>query len=59
MLRTIPDPELPDDPDEKLYFTLIDLDISNTSEYARLTKMECEGCIDEQGLQEFVKDSDF
>ena len=54
--RTIADPELPDDPDERLYFVLLDLDVSNSSEYQRLTKMECEGCIDESGLQEFVKD---
>lgn len=54
-LRTIPDPEMPDDPDEKLYFTLVGLDITNVSEYSKLTRMEMEGCIDEAGLQEFVK----
>ena len=49
---------MPDDPDELLFFTLVNLDIKNTSEYSRLTRMEMEGCIDEAGLQEFVKAQD-
>lgn len=53
--RWIRDPELPDDDDEKLFFAMINLDMSNVTEFQRLTKMEMEGCIDEAGLQEFQK----
>jgi len=58
-LRLIQDPELPDDEEEKLYFTMINLDLSNVSELKRLTKLEMEGCIDEEGLKEFTKASCF
>ncbi|CAK9052372.1 Uncharacterized protein SCF082_LOCUS28656 [Durusdinium trenchii] len=51
----IQDPELPDDKDERLYFTLINLDMANISEMQKLTRMEIEGCIDQAGLDEFVK----
>lgn len=34
---------------------MINLDMSNVTEFQRLTKMEMEGCIDEAGLQEFQK----
>ncbi|CAJ1441781.1 unnamed protein product [Effrenium voratum] len=52
---TIQDPELPDDKDERLFFTMINLDISNISELRRLTQLEMEGCIDKDGLAEFTK----
>lgn len=59
-LRWINDPELPEDDDEKLYFTMINLDMSNITEVQRLTKLEMQGCIDQAGLDEFVKaDSGF
>ncbi|CAK9079159.1 unnamed protein product, partial [Durusdinium trenchii] len=51
----IQDPELPDDKDERLFFTLISLDVANISEFSRLTRLEMEGQIDEEGLREFVK----
>ena len=53
--RWIQDPELPDDEEEKLYFTMINMDMSNLTEVRRLTKLEMEGCIDQAGLDEFVK----
>ena len=53
--RWIQDPELPDDEEEKLFFTMINLDMSNITEVRRLTKLEMEGCIDQAGLDEFVK----
>ena len=53
--RLIQDPELPDDPDEKLYFTMINLDMANITEVKRMTKLEMEGCIDQAGLDVFVK----
>ena len=55
--RWIQDPELPDDEEEKLFFTMINLDMSNVTEVRRLTKLEMEGCIDQAGLDEFVKAS--
>ena len=54
-VRHIPDPELPDDPDEKLFYTIINLDMSNFTEVKRVTKLEMEGKIDQDGLKEFVK----
>ena len=53
--RHVPDPELPDDAEERLYWTLVSLDCENIHEISRLTKLEMEGCIDEAGLNEFVK----
>ena len=53
--RWIQDPELPDDEEEKLFFTMINLDMSNITEVRRLTKLEMEGCINQAGLDEFVK----
>ena len=53
--RWIQDPELPDDEEERLYFTMINMDMSNLTEVRRLTKLEMEGCIDQAGLDEFVK----
>lgn len=52
---TCADPELPDDKDELLYFTLVCLDVANINEVSRLTRMELEGCIDQAGLEEFTK----
>ena len=34
---------------------MINLDMSNVSELKRITKLEMEGCIDEEGLKEFTK----
>lgn len=53
--RYIADPELPDDSDEKLFFTIINMDFSNISELRRLTCLEMKGQIDEAGLKEFTK----
>lgn len=53
-LRFITDPELPDD-DEKLFFTIINLDMASLSEVRRLTSLELEGRIDQAGLDAFVK----
>lgn len=49
------DPEVPDDPEEKLFWTMINLDMSNISEVQRVTKLEMQGCIDQAGLDEFAK----
>ena len=56
--RTITDPELPDD-DEKLYFTIINLDMASLSEVRRLTSLEMEGRIDQAGIDAFVKAAAF
>lgn len=53
--RFIQDPELPDDSDERLWFTIVNLDLSNISELRRITKLEMEGTIDKAGLEEFTK----
>lgn len=44
-----------DDADEKLYYTIINLDMSNFTEMKRMTGLEMEGKIDQEGLSEFVK----
>lgn len=54
-LRFIQDPEVPDDPEEKLYFVIINLDVSNMTELRKITQLEIEGAIDKDGLKEFVK----
>ena len=54
-LRFIQDPEFPDDREEKLYFVIINLDVSNMTELRRITQLEIEGQIDKEGLKEFVK----
>lgn len=46
---------MPDDPEEKLYFVIISLDVSNISELRKITQLEIEGKIDKDGLKEFVK----
>lgn len=53
--RFIQDPEVPDDPDEKLFFVIINLDVSSITELRRITQLEIEGNIDAAGLKEFVK----
>ena len=50
-----PTRKLPDDPDEKLFYTIINLDMSNITEVKRVTTLEMEGRIDADGLREFVK----
>ena len=53
MPRTCQDPELPDDPEEKLYFVLVDLDYINSSEFRRATQLELKGKISEDQLAAF------
>ena len=52
--RTIPDPELPDS-DEVLFFCLVNLDFTDSSEVKRVTSLEISGGIDQDGLKEFIK----
>ena len=53
--RTIPDPELPPDSGELLFFVLVELDFANISEIKRVCELEMQGGIDKTGLKEFVK----
>lgn len=53
--RTVADPELPDDKEERLFFTMINCDVSSITELKRITQLEMEGCIDKEGLKEFTK----
>ena len=34
---------------------MIAVDVSNVNELRRITRLEMEGCIDEEGLKEFTK----
>ena len=54
-IRTIPDPELPADSGEVLYFVMLEMDFANIQEVARVTQLEMKGGIDKDGLKEFVK----
>ncbi|CAJ1405006.1 unnamed protein product [Effrenium voratum] len=54
-MRTVADPELPDDKEERLFFTMINCDVSSITELKRITQLEMEGCIDKEGLKEFTK----
>ena len=47
------DPELPDDPDEKLYFCLVDLEHINSCEFRRISQLEVKGEITEEQLKAF------
>ncbi|CAE7725595.1 GIP [Symbiodinium sp. CCMP2592] len=46
---TIPDPELPPDSGEVLYFVMIEMDFSNIQELTRVAKLELSGAIDKGG----------
>lgn len=48
------DPELPGE-NEKLYFVLIDLDITDTKELRRVVQLEMSGSLDQDGLKAFVE----
>lgn len=54
-LRTVSDPEFPNDPEELLYFVLVELDIENIAELKRVTKLEMEGGLDADCLKAFVE----
>ena len=42
-LRTIPDPEFPGEPDEKLYFVMVELNMDDIKELKRVTMLEMHG----------------
>ncbi|CAK9016951.1 Uncharacterized protein SCF082_LOCUS13410 [Durusdinium trenchii] len=52
---TVSDPEFPNDPEELLYFVLVELDIENIAELKRVTKLEMEGGLDADCLKAFVE----
>lgn len=53
--RTIQDPEFPDDPTKQLFFVLVELNLENISEVKRVTQMELQGSLDEEGVKQFVE----
>lgn len=54
-LRTIQDPEFPDEKDELLYFVLIEFNIEDIKELQRVTQLELSGTLDQEGLKRFVE----
>lgn len=54
-LRTIPDPEFPGEPDEKLYFVMVELNMDDIKELKRVTMLEMQGSLDQDGLKAFVE----
>lgn len=53
--RTIGDPEFPDDPEERLYFVMVELNIEDVRELKRVTEMELSGTLDKDGVKAFVE----
>lgn len=58
-LRTVQNPELPDDPTELLFFVLVELNVENIAELKRITSLEMEGTPDSDQLKQFVEASFF
>ncbi|CAJ1400261.1 unnamed protein product [Effrenium voratum] len=52
---TIGDPEFPDDPEERLYFVMVELNIEDVRELKRVTEMELSGTLDKDGVKAFVE----
>ena len=51
-LRTIPDPESPED---KLFFVFVEINIDDIRELKRITKLELSGGVDAETLSAFTK----
>ena len=54
-VRTIPDPEFPGEPDELLYFVMVELNMDDIKELRRATALEMQGSLDQDGLKAFVE----
>lgn len=54
-VRTIQDPEFPDDPEEKLFFVMVELNIEDIRELKRVTQIELQGALDPEGVKAFVE----
>lgn len=53
-MRTVPDPEFPGEPDELLYFVMVEINMDDIKELKRITALEMQGSLDSDGLRAFV-----
>lgn len=53
-MRTVPDPEFPGEPDELLYFAMVEINMDDIKELKRITALEMQGSLDSDGLRAFV-----